>query len=344
MSTTPKLKTKSHGGKRPGSGAPLGRRRKRRRLSLYRRKTPTSGDRKEQMRKNASNKKWDNLVEENEKNKKEVKALRREIQNIYDGVGGYLNHEQIEKLIHDIKTNTDNQSSKYVIFHMILQLLYNSRLTYNNLYDTVIQIWSLLKNEDKTITTQQLISESTMKRWGRYRANFYFKMLAGLYIVLCVPERGIMYKNDGTERNKDNLYGHVVEFKPQKEKIESFEKCVIDGMQRDITYFASYERNGNVGRLVFNYNQSIGKSADCIMECTSSAFHDINHYVNLWGSGDLQRILTETFGARRLNFNPLNHRITSFGHDRHIVKFVILSLNLQSLYIIIFYFCLSLYS
>ena len=287
------------------------------------------------MRKNAENKKWDNLVEENEKNKKEVKQLRIEKQQIYDRVGQYLNHEQIQKLTNDITMNTDNESSKYVQFHMILQLLYKSRLTYNNLYETVITIWSLLKNADTKTTTQQLISESTMKRWGRYRANFYFKMLAGLYIVLCVPERGIMYKNDGTERNKDNLYGHVVEFKPQKEKIESFEKCVIDGMQRDITYFASYERNGNVGRLVFNYNQSIGKSADCIMECTSSAFYDINHYVNLWGSGDLQRILIDTFGQQTLNFNPLNHRISSFGHDRHIVK--LLSFHIQYIHYIFFF-------
>ena len=160
-----------------------------------------------------------------------------------------------------------------------------------------------------------------MRRWGRLRANFYFKCLTALLAILVVPESETMYKNDGTERNNDNLYGHVLEYNISKEKRLQFEKCIIEGAERDISYFTSYERNDKVFRLIFSYNQSIGKSADSIKECTEEAFKDINHYIEIWASPDLKSQLIETFGEHNLNFSPLNNRVNGFGHDRHVVKY-----------------------
>ena len=129
-----------------------------------------------------------------------------------------------------------------------------------------------------------------------------------------------MYKNDGTERNKDSLFGHVLEYKIAESKIQSFKSCIIGGRERNIGYFSSYDRNESVSRLVINYNQSIGKSADCIKECTEEAFQDINHYIILWSQPDIQSKLVTAFGRANLNFIPLNHRVTGFGHDRAVVK------------------------
>ena len=184
----------------------------------------------------------------------------------------------------------------------------------------MVTICSILNNEEISETKSKLVSASTMKKWGRFRGNFYFKFVTALYAVLCAPDTDIMYKNDGTERNKENLYGHVLEFRLAQQKRDSFKKCVIDGKERDIGFFASYERNANVCRLIIYYNQSLGKSVDAIKECTEEAFYDINHYIQTWSTDPLKSQLIESFGAANLNFKPLNLRVTGFGHDRHVVK------------------------
>ena len=338
MSNTPKRRTQSHGGKRPGSGRPAGRKNKRRRLSFYTTKQPTSQRKKESMRKNKDNKQWDKLLEDNISTKKEVKELKSQIQDMEEQLGQYMDREDINKLLHNFKVFESKEESKYVQFHLILQLLYKSRLTYNNLHETVVATWSILRNQSREKTLQQLASDSTMKRWGRYMANFYFKFLTALYAIITVPDTDIMYKNDGTDRNKDNLYGHVLEFKFAEERRQAFGKCEIDGEAVDITHFAAYDRSDKISRLVINYNESIGKSADSIKECTEEALNDINYYIQLWGSGHLKQQLIETFGEENLNFTPINERMTGFGHDRHIVKYLSLH-EVYTLFLCCFLVC-----
>ena len=180
---------------------------------------------------------------------------------------------------------------------------------------------SILWNVPEAELKSKLLGRTAMINWGSYRANFFCKLCLALYVIMCCPSSAIMYKDDGTERNKDNLMGHVIEYKLDGSQSQAFKKCVIGGKEIDIGYFGAYERNKKVARLVFSYNQSVGKNADTLKICTNEAFNDLNTFISIWESTKYKQILTAELGEDNINFTPLNHRITAYGHDRAAVKF-----------------------
>ena len=124
------------------------------------------------------------------------------------------------------------------------------------------------------------------------------------------------------DRCHTKLYKHPPrndrQIKLQENVKVSFKKCMIDDELIDIGYFGKYERSDKVQRLVFNYNQSVGKNADSIYNCTVNAFDDINYYMDIWKPYTAK--LSSVFGIQNLDFSPINHRVTAFGHDRHVVN------------------------
>ena len=322
MSSRFKKHTQPHGGKRPGSGAPKGPRRKRRKLSYRRTITPTPQERRNQMRDNYKNKKLDKFQSSNMDKDEKIEMLQSKIDELHNVLGQFINREEIEILIQKMGKFNDQHELKNIQFNLILSLLYKSRVSFVNLHQTVITIWSIMKGTSESEVKKQLLSSSSMIRWGRFRVNFFIKLVAAAYAIIALPSSGIMYKNDGTERNNNNLMGHVLEFKLGAPKESKFKKCIINGVERDIKYFSSYERNANVYRMIFSYNESIGKTAENLKICTDQAFEDVNHYIKLWESKHLKPYLVRAFGEENLNFSPLNLRITAFGHDRHSVKYI----------------------
>ena len=129
-----------------------------------------------------------------------------------------------------------------------------------------------------------------------------------------------MYKNDGKERNEDSLFGHVLEYQMSLNKIQTFKSCIIEGWERDVEYFSSYDRNESVYRLILDYNQSMVKSADCIKDCTEEAFQEMNHYIETWLQTDLESKLVKAFGRANLASALLNNRVTGFGHNQVVVR------------------------
>ena len=244
---------------------------------------------------NKKNNKWDKMIESNIQKDEKIKQLRLQRDQLYNYLGQYFDSEDIEKLLQDFRVMDDKQQLNEMVFQLILEFVYSSRVSFKNLPGTVYKTWGILRRESPTVIKSQLLSPSSLKRWGKFRGNFFFKLLSSLYIIMTCPSTNIMYKNDGTDRNKDNLYGHVLEYKLQESVKQSFKTCEIDEKLIDIGHFGKYERSDKVQRVVFNYNQSIGKNAESIYDCTVNAFDDINYYMNIWKQYEPQ--LISAFGV-----------------------------------------------
>ena len=141
-----------------------------------------------------------------------------------------------------------------------------------------------------------------------------------------------MCKDDGTQRNDDDLLGHVVEFEITKEHEAKFETCVIKGQTVGIAYFTAYDRNKNVSRLVFSYSQSVGKTADSLRACTEESFDDFNDFIKLWQREDNKEKLVKAFCEEQIKFTPLSLRVNAYGHDLHIVKYNVIFVIFISLH------------
>ena len=129
-----------------------------------------------------------------------------------------------------------------------------------------------------------------------------------------------MHEDDGTQQNTENLVGHVVEFEMSQEHRHKFKTCIIKGETVGIDHFAAYERNKNVSRLAFSYNQSVGKTADGMRACTEESFEDFNDFIKLWQREDNRQKLVAAFGEGAIDFTPLNLRVNAYGHDPHIIR------------------------
>ena len=162
--STPKRRTQPHGGRREGSGAPSGRRRKRRKLSYSHRKKATLVKKKEVMNRNYDHQKWDALIAENIQNKERIQELKKQVQEVYDRLGQYMERDDVESLIQNVDMAKTKKETKYVQFNLTLHLLYKSRVSYNNLPETVITIWSIINNVDPSEIKSKMISGSSMKR------------------------------------------------------------------------------------------------------------------------------------------------------------------------------------
>ena len=71
------------------------------------------------------------------------------------------------------------------------------------------------------------MSKTWMIQWGRYGANYLGKLLISLLIIISLPANQIVYKQDGTQRNQNNLVGHGVEFKLNEDVISKFSRGLI---------------------------------------------------------------------------------------------------------------------
>ena len=179
---------------------------------------------------------------------------------------------------------------------------------------------------------KKLIATMTISNWGTYKANWFCKTCLSVHVISSCPPNGIMYKDDGAQRNNDNLLGHVVEFEINKEHKAKFKTCVIKGQTVGIDHFAAYDRNENVSRLVFSYNQSVGKTADSLRACTEESFDDFNDFIKLWQQEDNKQILVKSFDEEQINFSPLNLRVNAYGAVLHIVKYNIIFVIFISIY------------
>ena len=321
MSTPLKPSVKQHGGRRPGSGAPRGRRR--RRSSLSRRRTPTPAKKRFKMMQNKRNHKIDMLQKKAFDLQQKNEQLNKTVQLMYERLGGFLDRGQMDDLVRDLDKFGDSRTFNLTQFNLILVMIYRARVAYCNIREVMAVIMSILWKTPVEAIMKKLIGDTTVRNWGTFRANWMCKLCLSLYVVVRCPPAQIMYKDDGTQRNNDNLLGHVVEFQMDKELKDKFKTCVINGETVDIDYFASYARNKNVSRLVFSYNQSVGKTADCLRSCTEESFEDFNNFIAIWSRNDNRAKLEAAFGAEQVDFTPLNLRVNAYGHDRHVVKFYV---------------------
>ena len=311
---------KGHGGSRKGAGAPKGKRRKRRSSSFRPRKQTTPARKRFKMMDNYKNHKIDTMAQQKIALQQENDRLNAVIQRMYSRFGEFMDHSQIKDILNTIEILQNKDEFDILQFNLILALLYRARVAFKNIHEVVITMLSILWNMNEEEIKRKVLSKASMVRWGRFRANWFIKANTALYFVLVCPESQVMYKNDGTERNQDNLFGHVLEFAVSQQKKEHFKKCIIDGKTVGIDHFSSYERNSNCSRLVFAYNQSVGKTADCLKQSTDEALDDFNDFIRLWQTPELKSVLEAEFGADNLNYTPINDRVNAFGHDRHSVK------------------------
>ena len=94
---------------------------------------------------NKENEAWDALLDENGSDKNEIKNLHMQIQQLEAKLGQYLEQKHVERLVDNMDSVQSEQQSDFVHFHLILDLLHESRTPCNDLYETVITIWSMLR-------------------------------------------------------------------------------------------------------------------------------------------------------------------------------------------------------
>ena len=286
------------------------------------------------MRDNKKNHKVDTARRKQAEAEAERIIVQQKLDEVYNRVGEHIDKHQIAELLTRRHAGVADDEAEWVRlqFNLILQLLYKSRVAFRNVHDTVVGIMSILWGVPEEDIKQKLMCSSTMIKWGQYRANYFSKLSLSLYIVLFCPKSHITFKNDGTERNKDNLMGHVIEFEISNAKKQAFKTCLLNGQMVGIDYFAAYERSKTVSRLVFSYNQSVGKTAECLKECTEQSLEDLDEFMKIWQSDDNVNILISEFGRSHLDFTSLKDRVTAFGHDRHKVKILLYVIYVSHLY------------
>ena len=310
---------KKHGGKRKGSGRRPGPRKRRKR---HHRRSSLSEYRKFQMRDNKKNHKVDEARRKQLELQEENERLNGIVNDIYNRFGELLERDRIMDILRlqDARMVMDNKDEFIVLqFNILLHLLYKSRVSFTNIYSTVVGILSIMWKVDEGEIRNKVLSSSTMIRWGKYRANYIGKLSLSLLMAVSLPTTDITFKNDGTERNKDNLMGHVLEFQFPESKKKTFKTLTWNNKSIGIEYFSSYERTKNVSRIVFSYNQSIGKTAESLKVCTDESMEDLDSFMNIWREDELQRVLISEFGEDNINLDTVRDRVTAFTHDRHTV-------------------------